>query len=88
MTSRKKPEFENAMQELEKIISNLESDDLSLDKALSYFEEGVKLMRMCENQLKSAEGRLLELTRNADGAISEKAFEDIEETIETGEEIE
>ncbi|MDR2694115.1 MAG: exodeoxyribonuclease VII small subunit [Chitinispirillales bacterium] len=61
------PTFESALSELESIIERLERDDLTLDSALGYFEEGVRLMRFCDTRLKSARGRLLELTRGEDG---------------------
>jgi exodeoxyribonuclease VII small subunit len=88
MSAKKKPGFEEIMAELESITTRLEKDDLSLDKALSYFEDGVKLMRQCEEQLKSAEGRLLELTKSADGSIIENDMETTNELSENGEDLE
>ena len=61
--------FESALFELEGIIERLECNDLTLDSALGYFEEGVRLMRFCDTRLKSAKGRLLELTRGEDGKL-------------------
>jgi len=63
------PTFESALSELEGIIERLERSDLTLDSALGHFEEGVRLMRFCDAHLKSAKGRLLELTRGEDGKL-------------------
>jgi exodeoxyribonuclease VII small subunit len=59
--------FESALSELEAIIARLEQGDLTLDSALGHFEDGVRLMRFCDARLKSAKGRLLELSRGEDG---------------------
>lgn len=72
MASLKEPPFEKALADLENIIEKLESDDLTLDTALSHFEKGVALMRSCENHLKSAEGKLKELLQGEDGELVEK----------------
>jgi exodeoxyribonuclease VII small subunit len=61
--------FESALSELEGIIERLERSDLTLDSALGHFEDGVRLMRFCDARLKSAKGRLLELTRGEDGKL-------------------
>ena len=63
------PTFESALSELEGVIEQLESGDLTLDSALGRFEEGVRLMRFCDAHLKSAKGRLLELSRGEDGEL-------------------
>ena len=47
--------FENAMARLEEIVGSLESGDFALDKSLSLFEEGIKLVRLCNNYLEKAE---------------------------------
>ena len=64
--------FEEALGEMEGIIEQLERDDLTLSDALAHFERGVTLMRICDTHLKSAEGKLKELTKGEDGAFIEK----------------
>jgi exodeoxyribonuclease VII small subunit len=64
--------FETALKELEKIIARLESPDLTLTGALEHFEKGVALMKTCDSQLKSAEGKLKELLSGKDGEFIEK----------------
>jgi exodeoxyribonuclease VII small subunit len=50
--------FEGALARLEAIVSELESGDLELERALAAFEEGVALSRRCAGQLEDAERRI------------------------------
>ena len=47
--------FEKALEELESIVEDLESGDLSLENSLKSFEKGIKLARQCQEQLSKAE---------------------------------
>jgi exodeoxyribonuclease VII small subunit len=47
--------FEKALTDLEGIVEELESGDLSLEDALKSFEKGIKLTRQCQEQLSKAE---------------------------------
>tara|TARA_B100001175_G_scaffold260324_1_gene229213 strand:- start:4572 stop:4805 length:234 start_codon:yes stop_codon:yes gene_type:complete len=47
--------FEKSLEELEGIVENLESGDLSLENSLKSFEKGIKLARQCQEQLSKAE---------------------------------
>jgi len=53
-----KKNFEKALQELEEIVDRLDTDELDLDKALSLFEEGIKLSRFCTQKLDAAEKKI------------------------------
>lgn len=66
--------FEQAMKELETIVAKLENPDCSLTNALDYFEKGIALMKVCDTQLKSAEGRLTELLSGKNGEFIEKTI--------------
>jgi exodeoxyribonuclease VII small subunit len=56
---RKRPvDLEKALSELEGIVEQLESGELSLDKALKQFEKGVRLSRDCQATLKDAEQKV------------------------------
>ena len=66
--------FENAMARLEEIVGSLESGDFALDKSLSLFEEGIKLVRLCNNYLEKAESSVKKLI-NQDGEFIEKDFD-------------
>lgn len=58
-----KDSFESAIAKLEEIVEKLETPELSLDKGLQLFEEGVKQARLCEQKLKEAEGKLEKLVQ-------------------------
>ena len=59
------PKFEECLQQLEKIVEQLERGDLELEKSLTLFEEGMKLSASCRQELESAEGKVeLLLKRN------------------------
>ena len=66
--------FEEAMQELEKIAEELEKGDLSLDKSVSKFEEGMKLSKKCSDLLDTAEKKITMLINN-NGEIKEEPFD-------------
>ncbi|MEE4355684.1 MAG: exodeoxyribonuclease VII small subunit [Desulfococcaceae bacterium] len=62
-----KKTFEKAMQDLEKIVQEMESGDLPLEKAMNKFEEGMKLSRICSQQLDESERKITMLTQDQDG---------------------
>ena len=53
--------FEKALEELEGIVEDLESGDLSLENSLKSFEKGIKLARQCQEQLSKAELQVQQL---------------------------
>jgi len=61
MTKSKSTSFEKSVQELDIIVSKMESGDLSLDESLQLFEKGVKLTRTCQNTLADAEAKIEKL---------------------------
>ena len=63
------------MQELEKIVRGLEEGDLSLEKSLELFEEGVKFSRECQERLNQAERRIEVLLKDEDGNPALQAIE-------------
>jgi len=75
MTPKAKPSFEKAINDLEKIVKELESGDLPLEKALEKFEAGIKLSRFCSDALDEAEKRVTLLMADETGEPSEKPFD-------------
>ena len=69
-----KKTFENAMESLEKIVQELETGDLPLEKAMQRFEEGIQLSKFCSDQLDATEKKITLLTGNADGTATENLF--------------
>lgn len=55
------PRFEQLMQQLENLVTRMESGELSLEDSLQAYEEGVRLSRLCQQQLAEAEQRVYRL---------------------------
>ena len=66
--------FEQALAELEEIVKKLESGDIALDDAISAYERGATLKKICTDKLNEAKTRIDKL--NIDGTVS--STEDIE----------
>jgi exodeoxyribonuclease VII small subunit len=67
--------FESSLEELERIVRELERGDLPLEKSLELFEQGVKLSRACQERLNEAERRIETLTRDSQGRPTVRPFE-------------
>ncbi len=67
-------DFEGALSRLEELVGELERGELSLENSLRTFEEGVRLVRRCSEQLKSAELRIRQLEEGTDG-VSERTVD-------------
>ena len=80
--SKEKPKFEDAMQRLEELVGVLENGDGSLDDALSAFEEGIGLLKYCNDLLNEAEQKVEILIRDESGNISGKEIFPTETTDE------
>ena len=66
--------FEEALEELEKVVKQLESGDLPLEETLALFERGVLLSDCCRKQLESAETRIEILLKRA-GEVKPEPFD-------------
>lgn len=69
-----KQTFEKAMEKLEKIVQELESSDLPLEKAIKKFEEGVQLSKFCSDKLDETEKKITILLKDQNGQVFEKPF--------------
>jgi exodeoxyribonuclease VII small subunit len=67
------PAFETCLDELEKVVKELEAGDLPLDRSLELFERGVELSDTCRKQLEEAETRVEMLIRK-EGKITAEPF--------------
>jgi exodeoxyribonuclease VII small subunit len=61
--------FEEALLRLESIVRQLESGSLSLQEAMGFFEEGVQLARICQQELNLAQQKVEKITLNANGEL-------------------
>ena len=57
--------FETAMERLEKIVGEMESSKLPLEELLVRYEEGIRLVGVCNERLAGAESRIETLSRAA-----------------------
>jgi exodeoxyribonuclease VII small subunit len=67
--------FEEVLKKLEGIVGAMESDDLPLEMLLSKYEEGTKLVKICQEKLSEAELKIQQLEKNAAGEMKLKPFE-------------
>lgn len=58
--------FEQAVAELQKIIDKMEHGNVPLEESLQHFEQGIQLIRQCQQLLTSAQHKVEVLTKNGD----------------------
>lgn len=66
--------FESASARLEEIVKILERGNCSLDESLKLYEEGVLLVRYCNDSLDNAEKKIKMLVSDSNGSMIEKDF--------------
>jgi len=71
--------FETALEELEQVVEQLESGELSLEDALTAFEKGVRLVKICNQKLNEVEKKIEVLVKDKEGKLQLKPFEDLPE---------
>ncbi len=67
--------FEQALEDLEELVTAMEEGELSLEESLQAFEKGIKLTRECQSALKKAEQKVQVLI-NEDGDTKEFEFKE------------
>ena len=65
--------FETCLDELEKVVKELEAGDLTLERSLALFERGTALSETCRKQLEQAETRVETLIRK-EGRMAPEPF--------------
>ncbi|HEY3304651.1 MAG TPA: exodeoxyribonuclease VII small subunit [Candidatus Binatia bacterium] len=73
---QEKKKFEEAIEELEKVVERLESGELSLEDSLAAFEEGVGLVKFCNQKLTEVEKKIELLVKDKDGKLQLKALDE------------
>ena len=71
--------FEQSLNELEKIATDLERGDLSLEEAIEKFENGMKLSKECSEMLEKADKKITMLIKGENGELAEENFNAVEE---------
>ena len=69
--AKKEYSFEEALQRLEAVVKKLEDGNVSLDEALAGYEEGITLVRFCNEQLDAAALRVEAVRLTDEGAVTE-----------------
>jgi exodeoxyribonuclease VII small subunit len=67
--------FEDALKKLEGVVEAMESDDLPLETLLARYEEGSRLVKICQEKLAEAELKIQQLEKDAAGEMKLKPFE-------------
>ena len=74
MMVKEEKQFEEYIAELEKIVSDLENGNMSLDKSIKNFEKGMEVSKKCSEILQNAEGKITKLIKE-NGELKETTFE-------------
>jgi len=53
--------FEEALRQLEEIVNKLEKEDIPLEKAINYYQEGMKLSKLCDDILQNAQEKMTQI---------------------------
>ena len=72
--------FETAMDRLESVVEQMESGKLPLEDLIVRYEEGMNLVKICQERLASAEQKIEIIARNSAGKTTVKPFEPMTET--------
>lgn len=67
--------FEEALLSLDEAVSKLEGGSLTLDESLATFENAVKLIKICNEKINSAEQKVKMLIENAEGTVTDVPFD-------------
>ena len=71
-----KKTFESALKQLENIVKEMESGDLTLEKAVKKYEDGIANTRFCLEILDKTEQKITQLAMDADGKPNVSDFEE------------
>ena len=71
---KQKITFEEALNKLEEKVRLLEGGNITLDESLAAFEDAVGIVKICNERLEAAEGRVRLLVESADGSVSDTDF--------------
>ena len=66
--------FEQAMNRLEEIVSALENNQISLEKSVELFQEGIQLTKRCNDKLEGIENKVAKIL--VDGKLEDLNLEE------------
>ena len=76
-STEKKMKFEEALKKLEKIVEELETGEITLDKTIQKFEEGMKLVKFCSGKLNEVQKKVEIIVKDKKGRLKKKPFGDV-----------
>lgn len=71
--AKKELSFEEAIEKLEEIVESLENGDFPLEESLKLYEEGVKLVNICNTKINNVE-KSVKILSNSNGELVEEDF--------------
>lgn len=71
-----KQSFENAIGRLEHLVEQMEGEDMPLEQLLVNYEEGVKLVKVCQDKLAEAEKKIEIIQKKASGELELRSFDE------------
>jgi exodeoxyribonuclease VII small subunit len=74
-----KEKFETAMEKLEKVVERLESGELSLEDSLAAFEDGIRLVKFCNQKLSEVEKKIELLMKDKEGKLQLRTLDATED---------
>lgn len=67
--------LESALERLESIVADIEANPPPLETLIERYEEGVRLLKICQEKLTAAERRIEIISRNAQGEVTLQPFD-------------
>ncbi len=71
---KKKPTFEEALEQLEEIAERIEQGKIGLEESISQYERGMGLVKQCREVLAKAELKIQQLQERSDGTLDAVEF--------------
>ena len=75
MAKKQKFNIEKSLEDLNQIVKKMERDNGTLEDNLKYYEEGIKLIKKCQKELKIAKQKVSILNQQSDDEMELKDFE-------------
>ena len=72
----KNENFESAMEKLEKIVTEMESGNVELEKSIEQFVEGMEISKFCSDKLEEMEKKVYKIAKDSEGNITEVPFDE------------
>lgn len=66
--------FEKAIEKLEKVVEDMEDENVTLDKSIDLYKEGTKLYKHCSEILNKLESEITVLKKQSDGVFVEEGY--------------